>query len=45
MVTNLMCESGVSVAVLTVHNVAQVAYEIIVYQVVHKRMRELEEIR
>lgn len=44
-VTNLMGESGVSVAVLTVHNVAQVAYEIMVYQVVHKRIRELEEMR
>ena len=45
MVTNLMGESGVSAAVLTVHNAAQVAYEIMVYQVVHKRMRELEEMR
>lgn len=44
-VTNLMGESGVSAAVLTVHNVAQVAYEIMVYQVVHKRIRELEEMR
>ena len=45
MVTNLMGESGISAAVLTVHDVAQVAYEIMVYQVVHKRIRELEEMR
>lgn len=45
MVSNLMAESGVSAAFLTVNNVSQVAYEIMVYQVIHKRMRELEEIR
>ena len=45
MVTNLMVESGVSAAILTVHNAAQVAYEVMVYQVVHKRMREMEEMR
>ena len=37
--------SGVSAAVLSFHNVAQVAYEIMVYQVVHKAIRELEEMR
>ena len=37
--------SGVTAAVLSVHNVAQVAYEIMVYQVVHKRIRDLEEMR
>ena len=37
--------SGVTAAVLSVHNVAQVAYEIMVYKVVHKRIRELEEMR
>jgi len=43
MVTNLMGESGVSAAVLSVHNVAQVAYEIMVYEMVHKRIRGNEE--
>ena len=37
--------SGVTAAVLSFHNVAQVAYEIMVYQVVHKRITELEEMR
>lgn len=45
MVTNLMGEIGVIAAILTVNNAAQVAYEIMGYQVVHKRMRELEEMR
>ncbi|KAJ7377075.1 hypothetical protein OS493_030669 [Desmophyllum pertusum] len=43
MVSNLMAESGVSAAFLTVNNVSQVAYEIMVYQVIHKRMREIDE--
>lgn len=44
-VNNLMGESGCSAAILTIHNVAQIAYEIMVYHVIHKRLRELEEIR
>lgn len=45
LVSNLMGESGVSALFLTIDNAAQVAYEIMVHQVIHKRLRELDEIR
>lgn len=45
LVCSLMGESGVSAAILTVNIVAQVAYEIMVYQVLYKRTKELQEIR
>ena len=44
-VTRILNESGVTVAFITINNAAQVAYEIMVHQVVHKRSRELDEIR
>ena len=44
-VSNLLDESGVSASFVTINNAAQVAYEIMVHQVIHKRLRELDEIR
>ena len=44
MVTNLMVECGESASLLSVNNAAQVSYEIMVYNVIHKRIRELEDI-
>ena len=40
-----MDESEVGAAFVTVNNAAQIAYEIMVHQVVHKRSRKLYEIR
>jgi len=45
LVSNLLDESGVSAPYVTVNNAAQVTYEIMVHQVIHKRLRELDEIR
>lgn len=36
-VSNLLDESGVSASFVTINNAAQVAYEIMVHQVIHKR--------
>ena len=44
-VSKILDESGVSAAFVTINNAAQIAYEIMVHQVVHKRSRELDEIR
>ena len=44
-VSSLLDESGVSAAFVTIDNAAQIAYETMVHQVVHKRSRELDEIR
>ena len=44
-VSNFLDESVVSASFVTINNAAQVAYEMMVYQVIHKRLRELDEIR
>ena len=44
-VSNFLDESLVSASFVTINNAAQVAYEMMVYQVIHKRLRELDEIR
>ena len=44
LVSSLMDESGGSSALVTLKKARQVAYEIMVYQVLHKRSRELDEI-
>ena len=45
LVSSFLDERGVSSAFVTINNAAQVAYEIMVHQVIHKRLRELDEIR
>ncbi|PFX14803.1 hypothetical protein AWC38_SpisGene21016 [Stylophora pistillata] len=44
-VSTVKAESGVSAAFITRNNAAQVAYDIMVFQVVHKCLQELEELR
>lgn len=45
LVSNLLDERGVSAPFVTVNNAAQIAYDIMVHQVIHKSLRELDEIR
>lgn len=43
--STLMSQCGVTAALVTRNNAAEVAYECMIYQVVHKRLAELEQLR